>query len=111
MGPDRSYDGNGVDFGRSQNLGRIANDFYVGICLPSACARRRRLIANSLDVALFQAVEVTNNIRPPIPVPNYTKLNHSCTFPICYRTGLVVGEETFRENGGRGTGRAECLGQ
>src|SRR5690348_14517194 len=82
MGPDRSYDGNGVNFGRSQNLGGIANYIYVGICLPSACARRRRLIANSMDGALFQAVEVTDNIRPPVPVPNYTKLNHSCRFPI-----------------------------
>ena len=34
--------------------------------------------------ALLQAVEVTNNIRPPIPVPNYTKLNHSCRFPISF---------------------------
>src|SRR5215813_10692649 len=76
MRPDRSDHRDGVDVWRTNEFTIVRIRWDVGMRRLEPLARGRALVANSEYLAIFQAAQVSNDIRSPISVANNTELKH-----------------------------------
>src|SRR5260370_8108124 len=68
MRPDRSDYGNGVDFGRRQQLRGVQLHLDTRVELTRALKPGGILVADCNELTVFEALEISDHIRSPIAV-------------------------------------------
>ncbi len=82
VGPYRGHNRNGIDLPRPQHFGKIGRQVETGIDTVGPLQRRRALVAHRDDLCVLEAMEVPDDVRAPVAVPDDADAD---------RVGRVVG--------------------
>src|SRR5512134_1588134 len=76
MRPDRRDDGHGIQVWRGKDVVYVGSDVHVRKGLLRSLQRFWPLVANDCDLGVRDGMEISDNIRPPVTIPDDADSNH-----------------------------------
>src|SRR5438874_8050335 len=73
---DGGHDGNRIDLGRGQQVGRVRRDGHARVRLRGALQGGRVQIADTRDLASLETPEIADDVRAPVAVADNSDADH-----------------------------------
>ena len=74
VGPGRGDDGDGIHLRRRQQLRAVSCQLHAGIGLSCALETPGVLIADGYKIAVFETMEIPDDVRTPIAIADDTEM-------------------------------------